>query len=79
MSDSHHYFLGHAREAVVKARQLPRGRMKTKQRAVARVYHLLAKEASYLPNLHHIEDFRRARQAEESLGVNKPHTELEQS
>ena len=53
--------------------------MKTKQRAVARVYHLLAKEAPCLPNLHHIEDFRRARQAEESLGVNKPHTELEQS
>jgi hypothetical protein len=27
----------------------------------ARVYHLLAKEAAYAPNLHHMDDFRKAR------------------
>jgi hypothetical protein len=69
MSDSHHYFLAHAREAIVKARRMPKGRVKAKQRAVARVYHLLAKEAAYAPNLHHIDDFRKAREAENAIGV----------
>jgi hypothetical protein len=69
MSDSHHYFLAHAREAVLKARRLPQGRVKAKQRVVARVYHLLAKEAAYAPNLHHMGDFRKAREAEDSLHV----------
>ncbi len=67
MSDSHHYFMAHAREAVLKARQLPIGRVKAKQRVVARVYHLLAKEAAYAPNLHHIDDFRKAQQAETAM------------
>ena len=67
MSDSHHYFLAHAREAVLKARRLPQGRAKTKQRVVARVYHLLAKEAAYAPNLHHMDDFRKARETENGL------------
>jgi hypothetical protein len=31
---------------------------------VARVCHLLAKEAAYVPNHHHIEDFRKARELE---------------
>ena len=68
MSDSHHYFLAHAREAVLKARQLPKGRVKAKQRVVARVYRLLAKEAAYAPNLHHIDDFRKAREVESAIG-----------
>jgi hypothetical protein len=69
MSDSHYYFLAHARQAVVKARQLPKGRIKAKQRVVARVYHLLAKEAAYAPNLHHMDDFRTAREAERAIGA----------
>ena len=68
MSDSHHYLLAHAREAVLKARQLPKGRVKAKQRVVARVYHLLAKEAAYAPNLHHMDDFRKAREVESAIG-----------
>ena len=66
MSDSHHYFLAHAREAIGKARRMPAGRVKKKQRSVARVYHLLAKEAAYVPNHHHIDDFRRAREVDKS-------------
>jgi len=69
MSDSHHYFLAHARKAVLKARQLPKGRIKAKQRVVARVYHLLAKEAAYAPNLHHLEEFRTAREIENAIGA----------
>ena len=67
MSDACDYFQAHAVEAVRKARRLPFGRMKQKQRTVARVYHLLAKEAAYAPNMHHIEDFRTARQLERQL------------
>jgi hypothetical protein len=69
MSDSHHYFMAHAREAVAKARRLPKGRVKAKQRVVARVYHLLAKEAAYAPNLHHLDDFRKAREVETGIGI----------
>jgi hypothetical protein len=64
MSDSHHYFLAHAREAIGKARRMPPGRVKKRQRTVARVYHLLAKEAAYVSNIHHIDDFRQARELE---------------
>jgi hypothetical protein len=71
MSDSHHYFLAHAREAILRARRLPQGRVKTKQRVVARVYHLLAKEVAYAPNLHHMDDFRKAREAEDGLRVTR--------
>jgi len=66
MSDSHHYFLAHAREAIGKAQRMPPGLVKRKQRTVARVYHLLAKEAAYVPNHHHIDDFRAARELEKS-------------
>jgi hypothetical protein len=69
MSDSHHYFLAHARDATLKARRLPQGSVKAKQRVVARVYHLLAKEAAYAPNIHHMDDFRKAREAEDCTGV----------
>ena len=50
-----------------KARALPSGRTKQKQRVVARVYHLLAKEAAFRPNLHHLDDFRTARRLERAL------------
>jgi hypothetical protein len=67
MSDAYDYFKAHAVAAVQKARALPFGRDKSKQRVVARVYHLLAKEAAYAPNLHHLEDFRTARRLEREV------------
>jgi hypothetical protein len=67
MSDAYDYFKAHAVAAVQKARALPFGRDKSKQRVVARVYHLLAKEAAYAPNLHHLDDFRAARHVERGL------------
>jgi hypothetical protein len=35
---------------------------------VARIYHLLAKEAAYAPSVHHLDDFRAAKQAENDIG-----------
>ena len=67
MSDAYDYFRAHAIAAVRKARALPFGRDKNKQRVVARVYHLLAKEAAYTPNLHHLDDFRAAKQLERRI------------
>jgi hypothetical protein len=46
---------------------MPRGRIKEKQRVVARVFHLLAKEAAFAPNLHHMDDFRKAREVENAI------------
>jgi hypothetical protein len=68
MSDAFHYFKAHAVEAVRKARAMPFGRTKQKQRTVARVYHLLAKEAAYAPNIHHLDEFRTAKSAERRIG-----------
>jgi hypothetical protein len=68
MSDAHDYFRAHAIAALKKARSLPFGTLKRKQRTVARVYHLLAKEAAYAPNVHHLDDFRAARQVEQDVG-----------
>lgn len=67
MSDACDYFRAHAVAAVQKARALPFGRDKSKQRVVARVYHLLAKEAAYQPNVRHLEDFRIARRLESQI------------
>jgi hypothetical protein len=67
MSDANHYFMAHAVGAALKARKMPPGRIKKKQRVVARVYHLLAKEAAYAPNLHHMDDFRKAREVENAI------------
>ena len=67
MSDAYDYFLSHAIEAARKARKLPRGRIRDKQRTVARVYHLLAKEAAFGPNIQHLGDYRIARTFEGSL------------
>jgi hypothetical protein len=64
MSDAYDYFRAHAIEAVRKARALPPGRPKRKQRTVARVYHLLSKEAALGPNVRHLDDFRTARRLE---------------
>ena len=69
MSDATHYFMAHARSATLKARRMPRGsRTRNRQRIVARVYHLLAKEAAYAPNVHHLDDFRLARTLERQIG-----------
>lgn len=67
MSDAYDYFQAHAIEATLKARKLPRGRIRDKQRTVARVYHLLAKEAALAPNIQHLDDFRAARVAERNI------------
>ena len=67
MSDSYDYFHAHAVEAVRKARALPPSRAKLKQRVVAHVYHLLAKEAAVRPNIHHLDDFRAAQRLERAL------------
>ncbi|MHC4050630.1 hypothetical protein [Bradyrhizobium sp. 25ACV] len=67
MSDAYDYFREHAIAAVRKARALPRGRPKQKQRTVARVYHLLSKEAALVPNIHHLDDFRTARRLEQQI------------
>jgi hypothetical protein len=40
--------------ATRKARQLPHGPIRDKQRTVARVYHLLAKEAAFASNVQYI-------------------------
>ena len=59
--------MAHAVRAALKAREMPRGRIKRKQRVVARIYHLLAKEAAYTSNLHHMDEFRKAREVENAL------------
>ncbi|UQR61949.1 hypothetical protein LRP30_34970 [Bradyrhizobium sp. C-145] len=51
MADAYDYFREHAIAAVRKARVLPPGWPKRKQRTVARVYHLLSKEAALRPNI----------------------------
>ena len=67
MSDAYDYFRAHAVAAVQKARALPCGRDKIKQREVARVYHLLAKEAAFAPNIEHLDDFRAAQRLERRI------------
>jgi hypothetical protein len=67
MSDAFDYFRAHAVRALCKARAMPRGRMKHLQTVVARIYHLLTKEAAYGPNLQHMDDFRAAKKLEKSI------------
>src|SRR5690349_20031024 len=64
MSDAYDYFKAHAIAATQKARALPFGRDKQKQRVVARAYHLLAREAEFAPNAHHLDEFRAAQRLE---------------
>jgi hypothetical protein len=69
MSDITDYFLAHARSATLKARRMKRGTVRrSRQRMVARVYHLLAKESAYGPNVQYIGDFRAAQRLERRLG-----------
>jgi len=49
MADSTQYFRAHAVAALRKARSLPLGRQRAKQRMVARVCHLLAKQGAPPP------------------------------
>ena len=67
MSDAYDYFKAHAIAATQKARALPFGRDKDKQRVVARVYHLLAREAAFAPNVHHLDEFRAAQRLERQI------------
>ena len=67
MSDAYDYFKAHAIAATQKARALPFGRDKQKQRVVARVYHLLAREAAFTPNVHHLDEFRAAQRLEQQV------------
>ncbi|WP_398467865.1 hypothetical protein [Tardiphaga sp.] len=61
MSDAYDYFRAHAVAAALKARRLPRGRIRDKQRTVARVYHLLAKKSAPGPDNQRLDDYRAAR------------------
>lgn len=68
MSDITHYFMAHARSATRKARAMQRGTpLRERQRVVARVYHLLAREAACRSNVAHLDDFRRARDLEQRI------------
>jgi phosphoribosylformimino-5-aminoimidazole carboxamide ribonucleotide (ProFAR) isomerase len=60
MSDAADYFLAHARSAVRKARRMERGAWRNRQRRVARVYHLLAKQAARGANVARMVDLRQA-------------------
>lgn len=66
MSDAYDYFHAHAIAAILKARRLPRGRTRDKQRTVARVYHLLAKQSAPGPDIQRLDDYRAARFANSS-------------
>jgi len=68
MSDAYDYFKAHAMAATRKARALPFGRDKQKQRVVARAYHLLAREAAFAPDVHHLDAFRAAQRLERQVG-----------
>jgi hypothetical protein len=67
MSDAHRYFQAHAVEAVRRVRSMPAGKSKLKQRSVARIYHLLAREAACAPDLHHLEDFHKLKRLERAI------------
>jgi hypothetical protein len=75
MSDAFHYFRSHAVRALCKARAMPLGRIRHLQAMAGRIYHLLAKEAAYSPNLHHMDDFRAAQKLEKSLDSDEKPTE----
>ncbi len=66
MSDTVDYLHAYAARAICKARRMPFGAPKLLQRAVGRIYLLLAKEAAAEPN-EHLEDFRAARKIEQSI------------
>ncbi len=43
-------------------------KLRSRQRTVARVYHLLAKEAAYTSNVDRLEDFRAVKRFERQIG-----------
>jgi hypothetical protein len=67
MSDAYDYFMSHAVAAMRKARVMPSSHLKRKQRTVARIYHLLAKESAYASNVHQLDDFRAAKGLERQI------------
>jgi hypothetical protein len=67
MSDAVDYLHAYAVRAICRARRMPFGRSKRLQRAIGRVYLLLTKEASVASNVDHLDDFRVARQVEQSI------------
>jgi hypothetical protein len=67
MSDAVDYLHAYAVRGICKARRMPFGRSKRLQRAVGRVYLHLTKEAAVEPNVDHLNDFRTARQVEQSI------------
>jgi hypothetical protein len=68
VSDITDYLLAYARRATMKARRMRRSTAnRNRQRVVARVYHLLAKEATYTSNVKHLDDFRAAQRLERSI------------
>jgi hypothetical protein len=67
MSDGFHCFRAHAVPALCKARMMPLGRIRHLQTVEGKIYHLLAKEAAYAPNLHHMDDFGAAQKLEKSI------------
>lgn len=69
MSDAHDYFRAHAVAAALKARRLPQGRIRDKQRTVARVYNLLAKKSAPGPDIQRLDDYRAARFANSSKSI----------
>ena len=71
MSDAVDYLHAYAIRAICKARRMPFGKSKRLQRAVGRIYLLLAKEAAVAPNVDYLDDFRAARQVEKSSGLRK--------
>jgi hypothetical protein len=76
MSDAVDYFRAHAVRALCRARRMPLGRIRHLQTVVGRIYHLLTKEASYGPNLHHMDDFRAARKTEQLLATGDASSEV---
>lgn len=67
MSDAVDYFKEHAVSALLKARRMPLGTRRNRQRAVGRVYHQLAREAARGFKSEHLEDFRDARMHEAQI------------
>jgi hypothetical protein len=74
MSDAVDYFRAYALRALCKAREMPLGRGKRMQRAIARIYHLLSKEAALGSNLDHLADFRTAQRLERTVDDGMPRT-----
>jgi hypothetical protein len=67
MSDAVDYLHAYAVRAICRARRMPFGRSKRLQRAVGRIYLLLTKEAAVAPSDDHLDDFRAAREVENSI------------